>query len=98
MNVVVEYLYRDAGNNKVWGEALFSNKYGLERIHILSKIKNKLIDGEFFVAEKAGIDSLHFERYDQELDHGWHEFFDVKPSDNQFGAHGKDIAEFIGAL
>ena len=47
MNIIVEYLYRDAGNNKIWGEALFSNKSNLGLHDLLKMIKEKLIDGEF---------------------------------------------------
>ena len=52
MNVILEYLYRYAGNNKIWVEALFSNKSNLSRHDLLKIIREKLIDGEFFIAEK----------------------------------------------
>ena len=98
MNVILEYLYRDSGNNKVWGEALFSNKSNLNRDDLLKIIRNKLIDGEFFVAEKVGLTPLYFEKCDYELDHGWHEFFDIKPSDAKFESCKKDIMQFIENL
>ena len=98
MNVILEYLYRDAGNNKIWGEALFSNKSNLSRHDLLKIIREKLIDGEFFIAEKAGLTPLYFEKYDAELDHGWHEFFDVKTSAGKFRSYEKDIMQFIENL
>ena len=98
MNVILEYLYRDAGNNKIWGEVLFSNKSNLSRHDLLKMIREKLIDSEFFIAEKAGLTPLYFEKYDAELDHGWHELFDIKPSDGKFRSCEKDIMQFIENL
>ena len=98
MKVLFEYLYRDAGNNKIWGETYFSNKDDICRDDLLRKIKSKLIDGEFFVAEKVGIHRLHFAKFDHELDHGWHEFFDIRLFDDQLGSSERDIAEFLDAL
>ena len=98
MNIVVEYLYRDAANNKIWGEALFSNESNLGKDDLLYLIRSRLIDGEFFVAEKSGVASLCFNQYDPELDHGWHEFYDIKLLHNQFDSCTKDIMQFISNL
>lgn len=98
MNVILEYLYRDSGNNKVWGKELFSNKYNFDRHDLLKMIRENLIDGEFFIAEQVGLTPLYFEKCDYELDHGWHEFFDIKQSDNKSGSYKKDIMQFIENL
>lgn len=39
-----------------------------------ARIRAALIDGLWFDAQQVAISSLKFEKYDQELDHGWHEF------------------------
>ena len=98
MSVVFEYLYRDAGNNKVWGEAYLSNKDKICRDELLMKIKSKLIDGEFFVAEKVGVPPLRFEKYDDKLDHGWHEFFDIRLFDGHLESTERDITQLLDAL
>jgi len=99
MNVVVEYLYRDAGNNKIWGEAIFSNNEKIDHGDLLHMIRKRLIDGEFFVAKKAGVASLHFKQHDDdELDHEWHEFHDINPANNQSYTSKKDIMSFINVL
>lgn len=74
MNILFEYLYRDAGNNKLWGEILLSNREGMDVRRAEDAIRSSLIDGEFFVAEDVGIAPLRFENRDHDLDHGWHEF------------------------
>ena len=73
-NIRFSYLYRDAGNYKLFGETIFSNADGLSLIEIETRIKSSLIDAEFFSAEEWGIIPLEFEETDEELDHGWHEY------------------------
>ena len=99
MNISLEYLYRDAGNNKIWGEVIFGNRNSIETSLLNNEIQNYLIDGEFFNADKISLPSLGFENFDRELDHGWHEYFTVNNSEglpNDF--HGRDISEFIHTL
>ena len=96
MNIQFEYLYRDAGNNKKWGDVIFSNLENIEVATINQKIKKNLIDHEFFVAENVGVPDLHFSQHIETLDHGWHEFYnfiatDIEPNDVQ----NRDIIEFI---
>jgi hypothetical protein len=99
MNISLTYLYRDAGNNKIWGEVIFSNKMNFDVSTLEEKIKNELIDGEFFVAEDLCLPSLRFERYDEELDHGWHEYFCVKETaDCLNDCLGRDVGDFVRML
>lgn len=96
MNIAFEYLYRDAGNNKIWGEVIFRNTNNIDVLLLDTKIKNALIDKEFFVASQIGLPTLQFENYDEELDHDWHEYSTVKetksnPTDNA----DRDICDFI---
>lgn len=77
MNILLEYLYRDAGNNKKWGNVVFSNKFNLDFFYLEKEIKDSLIDSEFFVAEDVGLPPLLFDHHDTQLDHGWHEYSSI---------------------
>lgn len=96
MNIRFEYLYRDSGNYKNWGSIVFSNPQN-EKVEVLTeRVRSCLIDHAFFVAAKAGVPDLHFDNFDEELDHGWHEFAFVEytlesPNDTQ----GRNISQFL---
>jgi hypothetical protein len=99
MNILLEYLYRDAGNNKIWGEVIFSNKMSHDVSILEAKIKDGLIDGEFFVAEDVDLPSLQFPHHDKELDHGWHEYFSVKEIGDCSGeCLNGDVGDFVRKL
>lgn len=99
MNVRFEYLYRDAGNFKNWGEIVFLNPRNINPALAAAMAEKVLIDHAYFVAAKAGVPDLHFAEHDEELDHDWHEVHafhateDV-PNDPQ----GRDVEEFIESL
>lgn len=99
MNIRFEYLYRDGGNFKNWGEVVFLNPRHVSADIVMSMAKNALIDQAYFVANKAGVPDLHFREYDEQLDHGWHETHafqstDDAPNDPQ----SRNIEEFIESL
>lgn len=98
MTVLLEYLYRDAGNNKRWGNITLSNRDRVKYDELRSSIRSNLIDGEFFVAETVGLPTLYFESHDPDLDHGWHQFHDIQPSNNANDDNEMDILEFIQKL
>ncbi|PKP45155.1 MAG: hypothetical protein CVT94_18850 [Bacteroidetes bacterium HGW-Bacteroidetes-11] len=72
-NIQLSYLYRDAGNYKLFGQVIFRNPEKLSPEEIKSKLLAQLIDGEFFDAEKWGLPVLQFENYHPDMDHPWHE-------------------------
>lgn len=84
---VFEYLYRDAGNFKAYGEILLEGGLSPEDERTLRAC---FVDGIFFDAEKFGVPSLR-ERlwaesdsgYTEELDHGWHEFVETRPASQE---------------
>ena len=94
MNFKLEYLYRDGGNYKNWGEAILSNplQRSLEEVDAL--IKAMLIDSEFFYAEDWGLPDLHFTEYpwDGEIDHDWHQFYGLTEVD---GRTNGDLEDFL---
>ena len=99
MLVSIEYLYRDAGNNKIWGEAIFRNSSSLSVADLDGEIKAGLIDGVFFEPDILGLPVLSFSDYDPVLDHGWHEYHTI--SEGCCGSVADivgDITELIQAL
>ena len=96
MPIRFEYLYRCAGNYKQWGEVFLSNPKDRPVEELESDIRAKLIDGEFFIAEQIGVPTLYFEETDPELDHGWHEFWDLKVVEQTpAGATGASVEEVL---
>jgi len=43
MNILFEYLYRDAGNNKKWGEVVFHNKENINLTVLNDKLRNEVV-------------------------------------------------------
>jgi hypothetical protein len=73
-NIKFNYLYRDGGNYKVWGYEVFSNPDSLELAGVEEKIRQSLIDGEFFDPEYWKVKQLKHDDCVPELDHAWNEF------------------------
>lgn len=69
-NTKFQYLYRDAGNYKQYGEVVFKGS-------ILPKeeaaLKDALFDGQWFNAKAVGVPERFFEERNDD-DHGMHEF------------------------
>ena len=99
MNLLFVYLYRDAGNNKFWGEVIFSNKAKMSLDCVEAEIHKNLIDEIFFVAEKTAIPTLYPHDCDRALDHGWHEFSHVEETTRKLDAPPEqEIQEFLNRL
>lgn len=99
MNIRFEYLYRDAGNNKIYNDVIVTNRRCIEVKLLKRRIRSILIDGEFFVAKKANLPKLQFSKYDEELDHDWYELSlleDTVHSDNDI--FHRDVEELISDL
>ena len=93
-NIKLTYLYRDAGNYKLWNETLFSNQLDLSFDQIVNTILKNLIDDQFFISEKWGLPRLSFENFDPELDHSYHEFHEIEIASTNSNPE-KDIAELL---
>ncbi len=79
---VFEYLYRDAGNFKVYGALLLEGELGSSDIALL---ESKFDSGEHFIAEQIGVPTLYEILWQEcesepseEFDHVWHEFGAVR--------------------
>src|SRR3990172_1053862 len=73
-NVSFKYLYRDASNYKLHGEAVFTNHTFVPIDEIEKQIRSNLRDSEFFIAQQINIEERFFDVLHEEDDHPWHEF------------------------
>ena len=89
MNIRFNYEYRDAGNYHQQGSIVFSNPTGIQNTDKLSEeLRKHLFDSEFFYPDQLAIPDLHFEKWNQQLDHDWFCFLGLelttdKPTDHQ---------------
>lgn len=94
LNIKFSYLYRDAGNYKLYGQVVFGNPESIALEEIRNRINAHLIDGEFFEAKKWGVPELQFDKYIPELDHTWYEFEGVEDSSSEI-TDKRTIKEFL---
>lgn len=69
----IEYLYRDRGNYKIWGEATLHENL------TETELRARCLDGLYFSPDDWGIPDLRPQLwkqfgYDTDLDHDFHEF------------------------
>jgi len=74
------YLHRDSGNWKKFGSKLFSNPEQLTIEEVEQRIRQNLIDREYFYPEQVGIKKFKFHRYLD--DSSWYEFESIEILDN----------------
>lgn len=74
------YLYRDSGNWKKFGSKRFSNLDQLTIEEIEQKIRENLIDQEYFYPNQVGIKKFKFHRFLD--DYSWYEFASVEILEN----------------
>jgi len=99
MNTRFEYLYRDAGNFKNWGDIIFANPSDIPISVITQRAHKTLIDQSYFVARKADIPDLHFPDYNNDLDHEWHEFhLFAETNDSPTDMKNRSVDEFLQDL
>ena len=70
------YLYRDSGNYKKFGSKLFSNPERIPIKDIEQKIRQNLIDQQYFYPDRVGIKKFKFHQYLD--DYSWYEFVSVE--------------------
>ena len=105
-NVSFKYLYRDASNYKLHGEAVFTNHTFIPIDEIEKQIRSCLKDGEFFIARQVNIEERFFDVLHEDDDHPWHEFNLVEmttepafdPENWNQNKHKRDITEFVVEL
>ena len=99
MNICFEYLYRDAGNNKLHGVMILKGNDTNRLDEIDEEIKRNLMDQSFFVPKDVGIEPLRFDQFDIDLDHDWHEYCGVDWTEEPITQSAiSDIGVFLGLL
>ncbi len=66
---IIEYMYQDAGNYKLFGEFEINNPRNLDSAEFENWMRSIIIDRIYFIPEEFGIPMLSFPDYDPELDH-----------------------------
>ncbi len=105
LNTLFKYMYRDASNYKLHGEAIFTNRTLLPLEEIEKQIRSFLSDSEYFIAGQVNIEERFFDVLHED-DHPWHEFESVEetstkafdPENWKQRQHLRDIREFIADL
>ena len=93
-NIKFNYLYRDAGNYKEFGEVIYSNPYSETLDKIGRLIHENLIEDEFFIPESWNIPNLCFGDFSLDLDHDYHEFESIEFT-NEDETESIDISTFL---
>ena len=93
MNVKFNYLYRDGANYKQNNFVVFSNKGGVSNEEIEKVIRSALIDDGWFYADKWGLKDLHLYKWNNTIDHEWHEYDCIETTEET--ATAGDISDFI---
>jgi hypothetical protein len=91
------YLHRDSGNWKTFGHKLFSNPEQLSLAEIDQRIRQHLIDTEFFYPDKVEIKKFRFHRFLD--DYSWYEFESVEVVEkSKLKSQKPSISDFIFKL
>ncbi|MCR9100164.1 MAG: hypothetical protein NXI25_09445 [bacterium] len=79
--IEVLYLYRDAGNYKIYDKRVLpcSSQYTIDEME--QRLRDVLIDEEYFLPGALGISRPSFGYYDSDLDHDWLEFIGLCRTD-----------------
>lgn len=89
-----KYLHRDSGNWKKFGSKRFSNPEQLTLVEIEQKIRQNLIDQEYFYPDQVGIKKFKFHRCLD--DYSWYEFESIEILDTDSPKKElKSISEFL---
>jgi len=96
-NIQFNYLYRDAGNYKLFGYEVFSNPEGIPIREIETTITANLIDGEYFDPLKWEVKPLTFSEWDDDLDHFWNEFESIEATPTPVTSK-KSLKEFLDTI
>ncbi len=99
MNILFCYKYRDGANYKQYNEIAFSNPLKREVKEIELIIREKLIDGVWFVADDWNIPNQFFKEYmwDNKIDHNWHEFDEIKETEKEV-TETNTIEDFMASV
>ena len=97
MNTRIEYMYRDASNYKAYGEAVLRGTISESEKGAIGKA---LYDGEFFIPEAVGLDSLVgiLGEPDEEQDHPFHTIEGFSETEDSPTDLAPSAEEFVRAM
>jgi hypothetical protein len=90
-------MYRDYANYKNHGEVIFSNAENLSLDEVEKQLRSMLKDDTWFYVSKWGLKDLHFEKYDDEIDHAFHEFESLELT-NEEPTEQNSIKSFLAGI
>jgi hypothetical protein len=96
-NIQFKYLYRDAGNYKIYASVIFANPGNIGIVELSALIQSKLIDQAWFYAGDWHLPDLRSETFDDEVDPTWHEFENTGYTDEAANATIK-LSDFINRV
>jgi hypothetical protein len=96
-NIKFNYLYRDGGNYKNYSSVIFANPDNIDLSDLEALIKSKLIYGEWFYVNEWKLPDLHFDTWDNEIDHTFHEFESVELTE-EAAKTDFSLADFMAAI
>ncbi len=96
-NIKLHYLYRDGGNNKRYNAVVFSNPENLTIPLVQAVLKQHMLEGEWFYADRWKLEDLHFPRWDRELDHDLHEIHELEETQEP-PTDTRTLQEFLNNL
>jgi hypothetical protein len=96
-NIKFNYLYRDGANYKNYGFVVFQNPQNISIEYLLNLIKSKLIEEAWFYADQWKLPDLHFEKWNNEFDHTYHEFESIEYT-NEAPNSVLTLEEFINTI
>ena len=73
LNILFNYLYRDAANYKNFGSVVFANPDNVKIEEVATALESRLIDGCWFYAHEWQVPDLRFADIN-DSDPTWHEF------------------------
>lgn len=97
MNISFDYLYRDAGNYKLFDSVIFTNKNKLSTCAIDLAIHGNLFQGLYFIPKSWRLRKLKFPEFKSELDHPWHEYLGLTET-KDYANDLRDIKEFLSEV
>ncbi|AYL98048.1 hypothetical protein [Mucilaginibacter celer] len=96
-NIKFNYLYRDASNYKNFNSIIFNNQQNIELSVLDELIRSKLISHHWFYVHEWQVPDLHFNTWNNELDHTFHEFESIEYTDEAANSE-KDLTSFTQML
>lgn len=95
-NISFQYLHRDEGNFKIFGEVIFENNEGLSPHQAEKVLRKKLIDSEFFYPSENGI-PLFPEHSENLYFSDWYEF-QMFAETTEEPTDKKDLRDFLSGF